>query len=433
MVSEVVKDSKTIMLQMSLEESTSAIQKAIDTAKNVNQRINNNPRKQAALLDCVDLMDLSMDRVFDSKEALQNMTTSSVEDAHAWLSSVFTNHVTCLDGLEGSARTTMEPGLKDLISGARTSLAMLVAVSSLKTKVMIDEPLNGEFPTWVTSRDRTLLQALPKEIKANVVVAEDGSGKYKTVKEAVASAPNKGKTRYVIYVKKGKYKENVEVGKSKKNLMIVGDGMSSTIITGSLNFVDGTTTFNSATVGIHSPRYLVLEHSWATEAPSSGTSRRDDQSVINRCRIDAYQYTLYAHSNCRCVPKLQTSSPKAHEWTGQHDIIASPYLKLVKGSIRSYLGRSWKEYSRTVVMQSYIGDHIDPTRWSVWDKDFALETLYYREYNNKRPGASTSKRVKWSGYHVITSAEEAKRFIVAKLIQGGTWLKSSGVAYTGGL
>ena len=43
--------------------------------------------------------------------------------------------------------------------------------------------------------------------------------------------------------------ENVEVGKSKKNLMIVGDGMSSTIITGSLNFVDGTTTFNSATVG----------------------------------------------------------------------------------------------------------------------------------------------------------------------------------------
>ena len=249
MVSEVVKDYKTIMLQMFLEESTSAIQKAMDTAKNVNQRINNNPREQAALLDCVELMDLSMDRVFDSKVALQNMTTSSIEDAHAWLSSVLTNHVTCLDGLEGSSRTTMEPGLKDLISRARTSLAMLVAVSPLKTKVMIDEPLNGEFPTWVTSRDRTLLQALPKEIKANVVVAKDGSGKYRTVKEAVASAPNNGKTRYVIYVKKGKYKENVEVGKSKKNLMIVGDGMSSTIITGSLNFVDGTTTFNSATVG----------------------------------------------------------------------------------------------------------------------------------------------------------------------------------------
>ena len=250
-VSEVVKDSKTIMLQMFLEESTSAIQKAMFTAKNVNQRINNNPREQAALLDCMELMDLSKDRVFDSIVALKNMTTRSFEDAHAWLSSVLTNHVTCLDGLEGSdsAWTSMEPGLKDLLSRAKTSLAMLVAISPMKTKVMIDEPLYGEFPLWVTSRDRKLLQALPKEIKANVVVAKDGSGKYKTVKEAVASAPNNGKTRYVIYVKKGTYKENVEVGKSKKNVMIVGDGMDSTIITGSLNVVDGSTTFNSASVG----------------------------------------------------------------------------------------------------------------------------------------------------------------------------------------
>jgi pectin methylesterase-like acyl-CoA thioesterase len=69
------------------------------------------------------------------------------------------------------------------------------------------------------------------------------------VKEAVASAPDNGKTRYVIYVKKGTYKENVEVGKKKKNVMLVGDGMDSTIITGSLNVVDGSTTFNSATVG----------------------------------------------------------------------------------------------------------------------------------------------------------------------------------------
>ncbi|KAM3749372.1 hypothetical protein ACB098_05G179500 [Castanea mollissima] len=478
MVSEVVNDSKTIMLQMFLEESTSAIQKAIDTAKNVNQRINNNPREQVALLDCVELMDLSKDRVFDSKEALQNMTTSSIEDAHAWLSSVLTNHVTCLDGLEGSARTTMEPGLKDLISRARTSLAMLLAVSPLKTRVMIDEPLNGEFPTWVTSRDRTLLQALPKEIKANVVVAKDGSGKYKTVKEAVASAPNNGKTRYVIYVKKGKYKENVEVGKRKKNLMIVGDGMSSTIITGSLNFVDGTTTFNSATVAAVGDGFIAQDiwfQNTAGPKKHQAVALRvgADQSVINRCRIDAYQDTLYAHSNrqffrdsyitgtvdfifgnaavvfqnCKLVARKPMSG-QANMVTAQGrtdpnqatgtsiqscDIIASPDLEPIKGSIRSYLGRPWKEYSRTVVMQSYISDHIDPTGWSVWDKDFALKTLYYGEYNNKGPGAGTSKRVKWSGYHVITSAKEAKKFTVAELIQGGTWLKSTGVAYTEGL
>ena len=90
---------------------------------------------------------------------------------------------------------------------------------------------------------------MPNEIKANVVAAKDGSGDYKTLGAAVAAAPDKSNTRYIIYVKKGTYKENVEIGKNKKNLMIVGDGMNSTIITGSLNVVDGSTTFNSATVG----------------------------------------------------------------------------------------------------------------------------------------------------------------------------------------
>ena len=101
----------------------------------------------------------------------------------------------------------------------------------------------------MTSRDQKLLQNWVNDINADVIVAQDGSGKYKTVKEAVAAAPDKGKTRYVIHVKKGTYKENVEIGKSKKNIMLVGDGMDLTIITGSLNVVDGSTTFNSATVG----------------------------------------------------------------------------------------------------------------------------------------------------------------------------------------
>lgn len=65
----------------------------------------------------------------------------------------------------------------------------------------------------------------------------------------MASAPDNSKTRYVIQVKKGTYKENVEIGKKKKNVMLVGEGMDSTVITGSLNYVDNTSTFHSATVG----------------------------------------------------------------------------------------------------------------------------------------------------------------------------------------
>ena len=81
-----------------------------------------------------------------------------------------------------------------------------------------------------------------------MVVAADGSGNYKTVSAVVAAAPSKITKRYIIRIKSGVYKENVEVPKSKTNIMFFRDGRKTTIITGSKNVVNGSTTFNSATV-----------------------------------------------------------------------------------------------------------------------------------------------------------------------------------------
>ncbi|MBA0807883.1 hypothetical protein Gohar_023660 [Gossypium harknessii] len=460
------------LLHAFLERSASDMRIVINQARNFNDGINNR-REQASSADCLELMELSRDRIMDSMVGVEKQDVNWHSNAQAWLSSVLTNHVTCLDGLQGSVRTLMEPGLSDLISRARTSLAILVSVSPTKTE-FDDDPLTGGFPTWLSSKDRKLLQALPNEIKADVVVAKDGSGNYKTLGEAVAAAPDKSKIRYIVHVKKGTYKENVEIGANKKNLMIVGDGMNSTIITGSLNVIDGSTTFKSATVAAVGDGFMAQDIWFQNTA---GPQKHQavairvgaDQSVINRCKIDAYQDTLYAHSNrqfyrdsyvtgtvdfifgnaavvfqnCKLLARKPMNSqsnmvtaqgrldPNQNTGTSIQNcnILASADLEPVKGSIKSYLGRPWKEYSRTVVMQSYIGDHIDPSGWSVWSGDFALKTLYYGEYMNRGPGADTSKRVKWPGFHVITSAEEAKKFTVAKLIQGGSWLKSTGVTF----
>ncbi|KAF8030602.1 hypothetical protein BT93_E2899 [Corymbia citriodora subsp. variegata] len=414
---------------------------------------------------------------------MQNFLSSpqSSADVHTWLSSSLTNYITCLDGFKGLslAKSSIEPILTDLISRARTSLAMFVSISSPNgQKPDVLESLIGDFPLWFMGKDRHLLESPVNAVTADVVVAKDGSGKYKTVKEAIAAAPSKAQTRYVIYVKKGTYKENVEVAKTKTNIMLVGDGMDSTVITGSLNVVDGATTFNSATVAVNGDGFIAQDiwfQNTAGPQKHQAVALRvsADKSVINRCRIDAYQDTLYTHTNrqfyrdcyitgtvdfifgdagvvfqnCQLVARKpvsgQSNMVTAQGRTDRNqntgisiqscDVIASSDLGPVKGSIKSYLGRPWKEYSRTVVMQSNIGDHIDPTGWSVWSGDFALKTLYYGEYMNKGPGAGTSKRVKWLGYHVITSAAEAKKFTVAELIQGGTWLKSTGVSYTEGL
>lgn len=254
------------LLQSVLRRTSSHMQQTIGLANDIRIKINDQ-REQAALADCLELMDLSMDRLMESMLVLGNWTggaasSSSHSDVHSWLSSVLTNHVTCLDGISAAAAAVapprspssslikVEPMIQELVTRARTSLSIVVAITfappQQKEQIKI-----GDFPSWVTVKDRRLLQlSSARNIDANAVVAKDGSGKYKTVKEAVAAAPDNSNTRYVIYVKKGTYKENVDIGKSKKNLMLVGDGMDATIITGNLNVVDGSTTFKSATVGI---------------------------------------------------------------------------------------------------------------------------------------------------------------------------------------
>ena len=79
----------------------------------------------------------------------------------------------------------------------------------------------------------------------------------------------------------------------------------------------------------------------------------------------------------------------------------------VKRSFEIYLGRPWKVYSCTVFMESFLDDFIHPAGWFEWNGSFALSTLYYGEYNNRGPGADTANRVKWPGYRVINSSNEA--------------------------
>lgn len=198
-----------------------------------------------------------------------------------------------------------------------------------------------------------------------------------------------------------------------------------------------------------------------------------DFSVFYRCSFKGYQDTLYVHSqrqfyrdcdiygtvdfifgdaavvfqNCNIYARKPMSGQKntvtaqgrtdPNQNTGiiihGSRITATSDLKPVQGSVKTYLGRPWQKYSRTVIMKSFLDKVIDPKGWLPWSGSFALSTLSYGEYMNKGAGASTSGRVKWPGYHVITSASAAEKFTVAKFLAGDSWIPSTGVPFSAGL
>jgi pectinesterase len=60
------------------------------------------------------------------------------------------------------------------------------------------------------------------EVITNITVAADRSGNYTEIKDAILAAPTYSMTRYVIFVKKGIYREKVIVDHSKWNLTLIG-------------------------------------------------------------------------------------------------------------------------------------------------------------------------------------------------------------------
>lgn len=227
-------------------------------------------REITALHDCLEMVDETLYELHKSQQDLHDYLTikksisEHADDLKTLLSAAMTNQQTCLDGFshdraDKKVREELIQGQMHVHHMCSNVLAMIKNLTDTdmakessnlkKSKMVMEEERERKsgWPQWLSAGDRKLLQA--PMVTANVTVAADGSGDFKTVSEAVAAAPAKSKNRYIIRIKAGVYIENVDVSKKKTNLMFVGDGRTTTIITGSRNVVDGSTTFRSATVG----------------------------------------------------------------------------------------------------------------------------------------------------------------------------------------
>ncbi|KAK4717466.1 hypothetical protein R3W88_015804 [Solanum pinnatisectum] len=440
-----------------------------------------------ALEDCYFLADLNKDYLSTTfkivNETSKILPILEAEDLQTLLRAILTNTQTCLDGLQEINSTSFDPWslrndiLTPLINDTKLhsiSLALFtkgwVPKDKKGTKITQEKLVfrNGHLPLKMSERNRAIFETIsrrkPQQQAADqvlvsdvVIVSQDGSGNFSTINDAVAIAPKNtdGSTGYfLIYITVGVYEEYVSIAKNKKYLMMIGDGINQTIITGNHSYnVDGYTTFNSSTFAVVGQGFVAVNITFQNTAgainhQAVAVRNGADLSTFYGCSFqgqfyrecDIYGTIDFIFGNAAAVfqnsniyPKLPLQNqfnaitaqgrtdPNQNTGISIQNCTVKPAddLKFSNSSTQTYLGRPWKEYSRTIYAQ----------RWREWSGDFALNTSYYAEFNNTGPGSNTSGRVTWPRFHVI----DAANFTVSSFLLGDNWLPQTGVPYFSGL
>ncbi|KAG2243963.1 hypothetical protein Bca52824_094189 [Brassica carinata] len=438
----------------------------------------------AAMGACVELIELAVDQLNETMTSLEDHTTSShkstVEDLRTWLSSVETYQETCMEALveanNPNSTAFGETHLKDSTEMTSNALAIITWLGKIADSIKLNhrrlmattaEVGTSDLPMM---RARGLLESGDLRKKANIVVAQDGSGKYRTISEALEEVEEKNEKHTIIYVKKGVYVENVRVEKKKWNVVMVGDGQSKTIVSGGLNFIDGTPTFQTATFAVFGKGFMARDMGFRnTAGPAKHQAvalmASADLAVFYKCTMDAFQDTLYAHAqrqfyrecdifgtvdfifgnaavvfqNCNILPRRPMKGqqititaqgkkdPNQNTGISIHNCTISPLDNLA--DVQTFLGRPWKDFSTTVIMKSFMDGFINPKGWLPWVGDTAPDTIFYAEHLNFGPGASTKNRVKWRGLKTFLTKKEANRFTVKPFIDGKKWLPATKVPF----
>ncbi|KAL8120307.1 hypothetical protein AgCh_017465 [Apium graveolens] len=123
---------------------------------------------------------------------------------------------------------------------------------------------------------------------------------FTTIKDALTLAPNKtvaGDGYFVIYVTVGVYEEYVSIPKNNKYIMMIGDGINQTVITGNHSTADGLATFNFAIFAVVGQGFVAVNITFwntarAVNQQAVAMRSRADMSTFYSCSCDTV-YVLH--------------------------------------------------------------------------------------------------------------------------------------------
>ena len=269
----------------------------------------------------------------------------------------------------------------------------------------------------------------------DIVVAQDGSGDYLRVQDAIDAVPDFRKQPTRIFIRNGFYHEKIVIPETKQDLFLVGEDKFKTIISYN-NYASKQVaiggelgTSGSASIYITPNRFTAENITFQNAAGPVGQAvaaivRSDEAQFIN-CRFLGFQDTLYTHKpgskqyydNCYIEGTVDFIFGASTAYFEECDIYCKqngyitaastpegqPYGYVFQNckisgddSDSFYLGRPWRPYAHVAFIECKLSSVIKPAGWDNWRNEANEKTAQYLEYNNIGDGADITQRVTWT-------------------------------------
>ncbi len=286
--------------------------------------------------------------------------------------------------------------------------------------------------------------------------AADGSAAFRTIRAAIDAAPqitsDTGR-RWTILVQAGTYRESVYVQRETRFVRLVGKDAARTTLTFDLfnDYVgpDGKIigTFRTPTLIVDADDFtvenLTIENSAGPKGQALAIRVDGDRVAFRKCRFLGWQDTILANrgrhyfEDGHIAGAVDFIFGGATAWfercelhaAGDGDITAAstPHFQrhgfvfsrcripASDPKVRTYVGRPWRDFAKTIFLNTEMDAVVRPAGWDNWNKPQAEQAAFHAESGSRGPGAAGAARVSWARH---LRQAEATRFTPATVLGG---------------
>lgn len=295
-----------------------------------------------------------------------------------------------------------------------------------------------------------------KKYSTVITVAQDGSGNFKTVQAALDAIPSNNQKPVLIFIRRGIYKEKLDLDSTKQFVTLLGEDPFSTVLTyddhtgklspkgdtintySSQSFLEAANNFTAKNITFQNDAGFSAGQAVAIQITGDKSGFFDcrfigNQDVLFPSKANTCQYFDHCYiegttdfifgpstawfESCHIHSKKNShvtaaSTPKENEY----GYVFRNCVLTGDSSLHSVsLGRPWRPYANVVYMHCYIGQHIKPEGWSNWSNTQNYLTARYAEYKNYGPSSDASARLKWAKQ---LTDEEAAKYTITTVLKG---------------